>query len=34
MSPPMPKMIADAVYVIRVLEGTVRFLTAVDVVLE
>ena len=34
MSPPMPKMIADAVYLSVVLERTVRFLTTVDVVLE
>ena len=35
MSPPMPKMIADAVYLISiVLVRTVRFVTTVDVVLE
>ena len=30
----MPKMIADTVYVMVVLERTVRFLTTVDIVLK
>ena len=34
MSPPIQKMITDTVYLSVVLERTVRFLTAVDVVLE
>ena len=34
MSPPMPKMIADAVYLISSAERTVRFLITTDVVLE
>ena len=34
MSPPIPKMITDAVYLIIVLERTVRFASLVDVVLE
>ena len=34
MSPPMQKMITDAVYFISSAERIVRFLTTVDVVLE